>query len=241
MEVVKRFLQERQGWKQATEKIAEIANSKDNCTIVMLERLRNPVIYKQMFELSRAYETSRRGLNETPVWLLNNIQERFKRATEAVATETFIKESPDAKSDTWGIASYKKRDDGTPQTTQDLTITEAHEKFHRIHPTGFPSDPAYFNELYRGVLDGSRIKRLTKTQEQYDYMLSAAEIAVRMSQLKNYFGMQGDETFTLVHLRYAQKNYVKDTGHDNNMSAFLWAVTKETEKQFLHLINTTGI
>ncbi len=62
-----------------------------------------------------------------------------------------------------------------------------------------------------------------------------------MSQLKCYFGMNGDEVFTPEHLVYAREHYVTDTGLDNLMTQFFQAITPETENGFLELINTSGI
>lgn len=71
--------------------------------------------------------------------------------------------------------------------------------------------------------------------------MKPAEIIERMSQLKNYFGMKGDEVFTTQHLNYAKKNYIKDTGMGSQIEPFLSAITKNTEKDFLDLINSLGI
>jgi hypothetical protein len=62
-----------------------------------------------------------------------------------------------------------------------------------------------------------------------------------MSQLKNYFGMRGDEKFTKEHLEYARKNYMKDTGFVIQIKPFFDAITKETEKNFLDIINNLGV
>ena len=128
-------------------------------------------------------------------------------------------------------------------TPKDLDIIEAHEKFHHIHPTfAYKSmDMDFFDEMYRKAIDESYVRSCAQDQRSVDYMLSAAEIAARMSQLKNYFGMRGNETFTLVHLYHAKKHYVEDTRHDNNMTFFLRAITKKTEDEFISLMNSTGI
>ncbi len=62
-----------------------------------------------------------------------------------------------------------------------------------------------------------------------------------MSQLKNYFGMSGNELFTAEHLRYARKHYIPDTGVDNNMRQFFQAITPEAEGEFLKVINSCGM
>ena len=68
------------------------------------------------------------------------------------------------------------------------------------------------------------------------------EIAERMAQLKNYFGMSGNEEFTKAHLVWAREHFIKDLpGCDNGMTHFFQAITPETEERFLYLINNSGI
>ena len=78
-------------------------------------------------------------------------------------------------------------------------------------------------------------------REFFRYLFSARELAERMSQLKNYYGMRGDEQFTKEHLDYARAHYIKDIGLDNHMRKFFAAITPEKEEMFLKLINTAGI
>lgn len=74
-----------------------------------------------------------------------------------------------------------------------------------------------------------------------DYIFSGNEIAERMAQLKNYFGMKSSEQFTHEHLQYARDHYLRDVGLNNGMSQFFQAITRETETEFLRLINSSGI
>ncbi len=83
------------------------------------------------------------------------------------------------------------------------------------------------NELLKGVAK--------------DYFETCDELVERMSQLKNYFCMNGDDNFTQKHLEYARKNYIKDTGFKRQMGPFFDAITKKTEKNFLDVINNLGV
>lgn len=74
-----------------------------------------------------------------------------------------------------------------------------------------------------------------------DALFNGVELAERMSQLKNYFGMDGDQLFTKEQMHYAKEHYIKDTGMDNHMRFFFQAITPETEEAFLQIINTSGI
>ncbi|MDE2188241.1 MAG: hypothetical protein KGJ35_00725 [Patescibacteria group bacterium] len=88
---------------------------------------------------------------------------------------------------------------------------------------------------------GEELDKEQMKQKTILYLMSGNEIAERMSQLKNYFGLKGSERFTVEHLLYARKNYIADTGIDNRMKHFFQAITSETESTFIELINSSGI
>ncbi|MFA5831266.1 MAG: hypothetical protein WC878_05550 [Candidatus Paceibacterota bacterium] len=93
-----------------------------------------------------------------------------------------------------------------------------------------------------------RTERKGKLMEEKDarlicegYLRMPMEIAERMSQLKNYFGMKSNEVFTKEHLAYAKEHFISDTSYDNNMTHFFQAITTEKEGAFIELINSAGI
>ena len=52
------------------------------------------------------------------------------------------------------------------------------------------------------------------------------ELATRGTQIKNYFGLTSpDQEITPSMLKYAYKNYIKDTGINNNMMEFFNSIT----------------
>lgn len=139
-------------------------------------------------------------------------------------------------------------------------ITESHEKGHFLRAFG----DRYFREYFCSGFDKNvfpytpeRVLKYSKKHFKVDsitqdnvrnyiregkrYLFTGHEIAERMSQLKSYFGMRGNEKFTPKHLAYAREHYIPDTGFDNNMSEFFSAITKETELRFIELINSSGI
>lgn len=137
-------------------------------------------------------------------------------------------------------------------TAKQKGIVEAHEKGHIIRNyeslVGFFDSAFDWSKLIFIEEDYQFIKKYQPylSYEEFKerlalYMASPEEIAERMSQLKNYFGLKGDEIFTLNHLNYARDNYVKDTGLDNQMTLFFSTITPETEQEFLRLINSSGI
>lgn len=145
-------------------------------------------------------------------------------------------------------------------TTKQLSIIEAHEKGHGVRPLNFPGksfkeklksgfdfsnfelDPILKRELLKNIsLSKSEDDSNFLKEEHLDYLMEPTELMERMSQLKNYFGMKGNEKFTKEHLDYARKNYLKDTGVGVQMKGFLDAITPQTEDKFLELINNLGI
>ena len=90
----------------------------------------------------------------------------------------------------------------------------------------------------------NNIKWRTRDEISYqiiEYLKQPGEIAERMAQLKNYFGMRDNEQFTKEHLLYAKKHFSEDTEFDNWMTQFFQAITPEKEDVFIELINSAGI
>lgn len=158
---------------------------------------------------------------------------------------------------------YKNPYTGEKLTTKQMSMIEAHEKGHNIRNLVDPMNKFYQQYFARGfdpsqivfteedfkVLRSGYNKDLRPKEEIFEktkinliiYLFSANEIMERMSQLKNYFGMCGDEKFTKTHLAYAKQHYLKDLGFDNWMSHLFQAIKPETEEYFLWLINNSGI
>lgn len=143
-------------------------------------------------------------------------------------------------------------------STKQLSIVEAHEKGHFVRNySGEIQDELFFQYFSKGF-DPKAVSIDAKTlrqkfgklkdfnDEKVEYIIlgkifSPNELAERMSQMKNYFGMSGSQKFTKQHLQYARENYIKDTGLDNWMTEMFQAITPEKEDGFIELINTAGI
>jgi hypothetical protein len=150
--------------------------------------------------------------------------------------------------DPWASSAYAMvpnypNPDGTQKATpRQMRIAAVHEKDHVVHPD------FYGNDIMKGF-DKARMDRIVFKQEAaspaliktIDYLYSAVELVARMSQLKNYFGFTGAETFTRAHLEHARAHYVHDTGMNNNMDVFFSLITQDTEKGFLWAMNNLGI
>ena len=148
---------------------------------------------------------------------------------------------------------------GKPFNTKQMSIIEAHEKGHQMRPyfaTGFLEDYFHtgfnFESVPFGEIESSIFKKALPPEDHgkpvaeikeefFEYLSSPAELAERMSQLKNYFGMNGDAVFTKEHLEYARSHYLPDTGMDNGMTQFFQAITLEKIEAFLSIINSAGI
>lgn len=73
-------------------------------------------------------------------------------------------------------------------------------------------------------------KKRTKKSKQakvqnYFWNRYGTELAARGAQLKNYFGLIGNQKLTPEMLEYAKRFYVKDTGMNNNMQDFFDGIT----------------
>ena len=61
------------------------------------------------------------------------------------------------------------------------------------------------------------------------YLARPDEQLARGTQIKNYLGITDDSPITSEQLKYAAENYVKDTGHNNNMTSF-FSMIKDYDK-----------
>lgn len=91
----------------------------------------------------------------------------------------------------------------------DKDITYSHELNHALTSTGYT--PRY-------TLDVMSFSHLPKNIKDYFTHNNFTELKARGTQLKNYFGITDNQPITGDMLKYAAKNYVKDTGLDNNMT-----------------------
>lgn len=182
-------------------------------------------------------------------------REDFERIIDAKLREAgrktnieFSKETPNVSKMTIGW----ELPHGQRPTAKQMSIAEAHEKGHLIRPyhglggrfnRAFDiSNVNYTQQDYEATRGNSQLP-LEEMRDDYlhNYLFTANEIAERMSQLKNYFGMSGAETFTKEHLHYAREHYIADTGMDNSIRLFFEAITPETEDAFIEIINSAGI
>jgi hypothetical protein len=97
------------------------------------------------------------------------------------------------------------------------------------------------NELKKERIDISDITNERIKRQSLRYLRDPSELAERMSQLKNYFGMSSNKIFTKEHLSYAKEHYCKDIDFDNVMTQFFQSITPEKEDAFIELINSAGI
>ncbi len=159
-----------------------------------------------------------------------------------------------------------ERNKSSEKYLKQVSMAEAHEKGHLIRFFPVLSDEIFFRNKFQNAFDVNaaifpeptepseeeKLKnpfvnsRYFSEKEHYvenniKYLFSPTEIVERMSQLKNYFGMKGNEFFTKEHLSYSRKHYLDDVGYDNGMTQFFQAITPEKEDAFIELINSAGI
>lgn len=143
------------------------------------------------------------------------------------------------------------------ETALNKNITEAHEKGHTIRnynmDSGFTKNlrsafdfekvsfsEKEYNEI-RSLKNGYESDSNDEIQKGFsEYLSFPWEIVERMSQVKNYFGMSGNEKFNQEHLDYVRKNYVQDTGsYGPQIQPFFDSINDD--EKFIDLMNTLGI
>ncbi len=253
------------------EEVARQANYEGNESLLLFQRLRNPVIQKQVIDLLEKAELGRpsmrrklikdeagkikRGPAEPYIHKTREeITQKFLKSLEEIETSTpinFEERGPDSST---MPAAWMPH--GKLQDPKKMSAVEAHEKGHKVRRYGGLREyfaPGFnFDLITYTKADSDRAQLFDPLAVEAEadgkisgglqaYMSSPNEIAERMAQLKNYFGFKGAEEFTANHLKYAREHYIEDTGLDTLMTQFFQAITPETEKEFLRLINSSGI
>jgi hypothetical protein len=121
-----------------------------------------------------------------------------------------------------------------PLTVREKNIIEAHEKGHGLRDFTTEDQQDFKHSIDVNVLIDEEKVTGIRTR---GYLMQAMEIAERMAQLKNYFGMTASDEFTIYHLKYAKTHYLNDVGLDNNMTLFFKAITPNSEKKFIETVN----
>lgn len=99
-----------------------------------------------------------------------------------------------------------------PMVRANYSRAVSHELDHSVH---FPSQPA----------QGFDMEYLKRVAGDYYTRQNNTDLAARGSQIKDYFGLTNpNQPITEDMLRYAAKNYTKETGFDNNMSEFFSSI-----------------
>ena len=143
------------------------------------------------------------------------------------------------------IREYNRRTDGQSLEASGPYCLE--EKFYKAFDFSVVRMSEQDCDRFReSVKEMGSIKESKKTNEELleltiEYLKSPSELAERMSQLKNYFGLSGTNQFTKEHLTYTREHFITDTGFDNSMTQFFQAITPEKEDAFIELINSAGI
>jgi hypothetical protein len=248
------------------EQVEKSANYEGDHSELLVERLGDPEINSQlahMIYLDRKYDLS---ILDVPT--LEEVRAKEQETISAIAEYTpitFSGEMPSANT----IDDVRENMDiyfNNPEVfgengIRQKNITESHEKGHTVRKIRSEAAQEYFKKGFDFNSMTIPPERLEKIRDYFhkldlespaptdtqiresivSYFSNPMELAERMSQLKNYFGMKGTEVFTKRHLDYARKNYVTDTKMDNHMSEFFQIITPETEGTFLEIINKSGI
>jgi hypothetical protein len=249
--------------------IERSANYAGDKTALLLRRISNPNIHNQLSRLLLLDNNC--DLYAEKTFSAEDVSRNLSETLALVSKDTPITFSGEAPSANRGEGMRENMDIlwQSPKAfgqygVEQKNYTEAHEKGHTLRKVQSLAAKKYiekgfnFGRLFTSISQEG-VSRLVEYCKSLDpesadsitnmdaiiglvqYLSDPVEIIERMSQLKNYFGMTGDEVFTREHLRYAREHYIKDTKLDNFMQEFFLSITPETEDAFLVLINTCGI
>ncbi len=219
------------------EQAEETANCQENWTLVFMQRMKNQDLIEKWFayraQFFRGYRGGERVMEDLKFNFPLLVSNVFKKTDVSFSYETAGQKPHNVGFGRYGSsgtifydATYK---DGTPLSVKDKERAEAHEKAHGVLNS-------YNEREIREILSGFDVGIFKKTE--YKDSLVVYELVARMTQIKNYFGMVGNDTFTKAHLDYAREHYLKDVVFDNNMTEFFNSITPEKEKKFLEIINS---
>ena len=217
--------------------VFENANFQGADAEILAERVRCAVICDQIAQLVHAEAVAvEYHIDTTNTMPLEWYRSQIPKWIDEGVNSTPISFDPKAEPGSYTMPVGAKHPWRVGKTIKCVQIAEAHEMGHRFRP--YVGD--FFRQHFRPGFD---MRALDKTVSESTrlYLFSGGEIAERMSQLKNYFGINDDTPFTEDHLRYARENYVKDTGVNNEMDIFFSTITEKTQPEFIRLINSSGI
>lgn len=246
--------------------VEQSANCQEDMTNLMLERIQNPVIHDQVINL--LYLIKKYDISDVNQLHIDEIRQVVDKRVKEVSNDTPISFDKDVVPNAQGrreimpLFYEPALAQGEIYGDFQKNVLEAHEKGHVIRKIRqSPLADKYFqrcldytqikytaseiDEINTGIvrLYGEKYKLSEQEikERAVEYLGAAIEIIERMSQLKNYFGMKGNEIFTKAHLDYARIHYIEDTKMNNDMKELFQAITPETEDVFLEYINKAGI
>lgn len=242
------------------------ANHENNWTLLLRDRLLDPIIKKRFLEFKKRFPTTetsprtyfveakKRLSLEKPNDVPSDEYEQmidelhYNDTVDSVFNSTQIGDAFSFNSlpNHLGVSQHWKHEGAVfndargamslPLDVKGKNIVEMHEKMH-----GFARGLTNGEKEYiRSIFNTERNRERKKILPSYPLKDQIDEVLTRMSQLKSYFGFSGGEEFTRDHLDFARENYIKDTGLDNNMSEFFDAIDRENEDRFIELMNTVA-
>lgn len=240
------------------------ADYEGNWTNVFHHRLQDDVIEDRYIKLKTAFPTTEDRKKEYFIEANNRLslekprdipideyeemisKEGYRKNIEKVFASTAIGESMDYnhKPRDLGVSGGRGHTgavfkDAMSNNFQRLSpkqkeIIEAHEKAHGVFRGLTNGEKNYIKQVFATTRNIEKNKAIPG----YSHKDQSDEIVARMSQLKNYFGFKGHETFTRAHLDLARRHYLADTDLDNNMREFFDSIDSENEDRFIDLMNT---
>jgi hypothetical protein len=227
---------------EAMEEIGSRANYRENWSNLFYKRLLHPKTienYLRNLGPKYTYLIDEDGYKRLAAEYVERVKSVFSH-TKIGKAEEYSNSNFQRDPRTGGLGMFRENpivySDATQQNGEPFddfhkSVAEAHEQCH-----GVLDDPFIEEGLRNSIIDLFNKEYIA---EYVEYNAAAYEIRARISQLKNYFGMSGDEQFTRYHLDYAKDHYVKDVGEGiDNMSNMLYSIKSGKENAFILLANS---
>lgn len=171
-------------------------------------------------------------------WNSNNIQLTSEMPVRAYVNNTPKIETSATLGEQPGIGLYRETYSVNKDVLKDYTLQQsssvkAHEMVHYMYR---PNKEQEAELAYN-------VRQYFKRPEGRDYFRQsrATEQTARGTQIKNYYGLnEGNQDITPAMWEYARRNYVKDTGINNNMTEWLNSVDERDISAFVKWLSNNA-
>ncbi len=221
------------------EEIKNASNFEGNWSKVFYQRLLHPITVERYVEsriLRKRFNGTDDEFDTIKNQYLASISKVFNHTNYGIASSFKDEYGDGYMPQNKGVGKYHEpatvfsdavTHKGELMSEHQKSIIEAHEQAHGVLDLMSDDQKRFLISLVDDYyISGYK----TKTQ-------AAQEILAKISQIKNYFGMVGDEIITEMHIDYAAQHYINDTNLNNSIGAFLKSIKPERKGDMIRFMN----